>query len=184
MNKQHTCSSIIPRERQNGILTKGVNNLPGDGTACPTPLISRAFSVVQRNLQCQPVRGSGHPTGMPLVTRMAQRFKRSKGVNLIGFLKCKSLPKNAHRTPTFSSKPMVARGTWLLEREEHRTPTFSSKPLVDILRFCGSKPAADRGSASPSVNPGPTVLRDVISVVAEFMVRIRVGSVSTVLRHD
>ena len=89
------------------------------------------FSVFGRNLRCQPVRGSEHPRGMALITRMAAPHAEQR-CETQWHPRVKTSPTtNTHRTsscPTCSNAS-VARACWLLEREEHRTsscPTCSN----------------------------------------------------------
>jgi hypothetical protein len=57
----------------------------------------RAPSVFGRHLQCQPVRCSGHPRGMPLVTRMLASTEQAW--KPMAFFKCKfRLNPPEHRT--------------------------------------------------------------------------------------
>jgi hypothetical protein len=62
-----------------------------------TLLTSLQWCDAIRNVNWQE---SGRPRGMPLVTRMQESFKRSKGVGTTnGILECKSLPKKTRTAP-------------------------------------------------------------------------------------
>jgi hypothetical protein len=87
-------------------------------------------SVFGRNLQCQPVRGVDTREECHW-SHACKSFKRSKGVKLNGILEWKFLPKT--RTVLLIHPRIlgwVARGCWLIEREEHRTVRFTLSIFV------------------------------------------------------
>ena len=106
-------------------------------------------SVLRRNLQCQPVRGSGHPRGMPLAThllelqpeeqrREANSLASSKARKLLSKKRttqqpqpddpnpntAESMGEGGHRAAPGPAYGPVAKGSWLLEREEYTYSGF------------------------------------------------------------
>jgi hypothetical protein len=134
-----------------------------------------AFTVV-------PVRGSGRPRRMPLVTRM-QEFQASRRGKTSGILECKLLSENAHRT-------LGCRHT----RQETCIQALAAPPFSDVVSFnavtesmvseagpLGQLPALQCcvTSSMQWQNPWfthrvpcvyPSVLCDVINAVEESMV--------------
>jgi hypothetical protein len=84
--------------------------------------------LINPGLQCLDAIYNGNRVRKPTPDRngighMHARSKRSKGVKLNGILECNFSSENANCAVLQwgVAWPLVAKGGWLLEREEHRT---------------------------------------------------------------
>jgi hypothetical protein len=72
-----------------------------------------ALQLFGRNLQCQPVRGSGHPRGLPLVTRMAALQANMRGIQWHPRVQ-NHVKKRAPYLQSYQGQTRAALGVWCL----------------------------------------------------------------------